>query len=96
MGTSKISHLIRADVLLLAGADDHYVPLKQLGRQAGNLTNALVGDHKDLHGCRTGEQPLSARQHRRGQPPIDTWLETTGAPAAHSSTATPRRDAAPM
>jgi pimeloyl-ACP methyl ester carboxylesterase len=29
-----------ADVLLLAGADDHYVPLKQLRRQAANLTRA--------------------------------------------------------
>jgi pimeloyl-ACP methyl ester carboxylesterase len=40
MTTGKISHLVRADVLLLAGADDHYVPLKQLGRQAGTLSNA--------------------------------------------------------
>lgn len=40
MTTRKISHLVRADVLLLAGADDHYVPLKQLGRQAGTLSNA--------------------------------------------------------
>jgi len=40
MSTRKISQRVRADVLLLAGADDHYVPLSQLGRQAGNLTNA--------------------------------------------------------
>jgi pimeloyl-ACP methyl ester carboxylesterase len=40
MSTGKISHRVRADVLLLAGAEDHYVPLKQLGRQAGNLANA--------------------------------------------------------
>ena len=40
MTTRKISHLVGADVLLLAGADDHYVPLKQLGRQADTLTNA--------------------------------------------------------
>jgi pimeloyl-ACP methyl ester carboxylesterase len=40
MSTRKISHRVRADVLLLAGAEDHYVPLKQLGRQAGNLANA--------------------------------------------------------
>ena len=40
MNTGKISNLVRADVLLLAGADDHYVPLKQLGRQAGTLSNA--------------------------------------------------------
>ncbi|WP_236982418.1 MULTISPECIES: hypothetical protein [Mycobacterium] len=29
-----------ADTLLLAGADDHYVPLHQLQRQAANLTSA--------------------------------------------------------
>jgi hypothetical protein len=40
MTTRKISHLVGADVLLLAGADDHYVPLKQLGRQADTLTKA--------------------------------------------------------
>ena len=40
MSTRKIAHRVRGDVLLLAGADDHYVPLSQLGRQAGNLTNA--------------------------------------------------------
>jgi hypothetical protein len=36
----KISRRVTADVLLLAGADDHLVPLKQLARQAGNLANA--------------------------------------------------------
>ncbi len=40
MNTGKISNLVRADVLLLGGADDHYVPLKQLGRQGGTLSNA--------------------------------------------------------
>jgi pimeloyl-ACP methyl ester carboxylesterase len=40
MSTRKISDRVRADVLLLAGADDHYVPLAQLGRQAANLTHA--------------------------------------------------------
>jgi pimeloyl-ACP methyl ester carboxylesterase len=40
MNTREFSHLVRADVLLLAGVDDHYVPLKQLGRQAGTLSSA--------------------------------------------------------
>ena len=38
--TRRISQLVTADVLLLAGADDHYVPLKQLRRQAANLVHA--------------------------------------------------------
>ena len=38
--TRRISRRVTADVLLLAGADDHYVPLKQLRRQADNLVSA--------------------------------------------------------
>ncbi|MCI4675207.1 alpha/beta hydrolase [Candidatus Mycolicibacterium alkanivorans] len=38
--TRRISHRVAGDVLLLAGVDDHFVPLKQLGRQAANLTAA--------------------------------------------------------
>jgi pimeloyl-ACP methyl ester carboxylesterase len=40
LSTRAISHRVTGDVLLLAGADDHYVPLSQLGRQAANLTGA--------------------------------------------------------
>ncbi len=81
MGTSKISHLIRADVLLLAGADDHYVPLKQLGRQAGNLTNArsvttriFTAAEQASNHCQLGNIGAVSRL-------IDTWLDlTTGEP----------------
>ncbi|HYB35435.1 MAG TPA: alpha/beta fold hydrolase [Mycobacterium sp.] len=38
--TRSISGRVTADVLLIAGADDHYVPLHQLHRQARNLTAA--------------------------------------------------------
>lgn len=38
--TARPSRRITADVLLLAGTDDHYVPLHQLGRQAATLTAA--------------------------------------------------------
>jgi pimeloyl-ACP methyl ester carboxylesterase len=40
VNTRTISSQVTADTLLLAGADDHYVPLHQLRRQAGNLTAA--------------------------------------------------------
>ena len=77
MGTSKISHLIRADVLLLAGADDHYVPLKQLGRQAGNLTNArsvttriFTAAEQASNHCQLGNIGAVSRL-------IDTWLDLT-------------------
>jgi pimeloyl-ACP methyl ester carboxylesterase len=40
LSTRGISQRVGADVLLLAGADDHYVPIKQLGRQAAGLVRA--------------------------------------------------------
>ena len=38
--TADVSALVRADVLLLAGAEDHYVPLRQLAEQLNTLTGA--------------------------------------------------------
>lgn len=40
LSTRTISDRVTADVLLLAGADDHYVPAHQLHRQAAALTRA--------------------------------------------------------
>lgn len=40
MRTDDISHLITQDVLLMAGAADHYVPLDQIGSQIQTLVNA--------------------------------------------------------
>ena len=40
MRTDDISSGITQDVLLMAGAEDHYVPLAQLGAQTQTLTNA--------------------------------------------------------
>ncbi|MDT5172924.1 MAG: hypothetical protein QOG37_175 [Mycobacterium sp.] len=40
VNTRAISGNVTADTLLLAGAEDHYVPLHQLRRQADNLTAA--------------------------------------------------------
>ncbi len=53
--TRRISQFVTADVLLLAGADDHYVPLKQLRRQAANLIARAVGHHPHVHRVRTGQ-----------------------------------------
>jgi len=77
MTTRKISRLIRADVLLLAGADDHYVPLKQLGRQAANLPNArsvttrvfTAADQASNH-CQLGNIGAAARL-------MNAWLDLT-------------------
>ena len=40
MSTASFSHRVTQDVLLLAGTEDHIVPLHQLWRQARNLSNA--------------------------------------------------------
>jgi dipeptidyl aminopeptidase/acylaminoacyl peptidase len=80
MNTGKISHLVRADVLLLAGADDHYVPLKQLGRQAGTLSNArsvttrifTVAEEASNH-CQLGNIGAVARL-------MTAWLDLTALP----------------
>src|ERR1700733_1739158 len=77
MTTSKISHLVRADVLLLAGADDHYVPLKQLGRQAGVLSSArsvttriFTAAEQASNHCQLGNIGAAARL-------MDSWLDST-------------------
>ena len=77
MSTRKISDRIRADVLLLAGADDHYVPLSQLARQAGNLTNArsvttrvFTAAEQASNHCQLGNIGAVSRL-------IDTWLDST-------------------
>ena len=78
LSTGKISHRVRADVLLLAGADDHYVPLKQLGRQAAVLVNArsvttrtyTAAEEASNH-CQLGNIGATARL-------IEAWLDLTG------------------
>jgi pimeloyl-ACP methyl ester carboxylesterase len=77
MSTGKISHLVRGDVLLLAGADDHYVPLRQLRRQADALVNArsvttrvfTAADQASNH-CQLGNIGAVSRL-------IESWLDVT-------------------
>jgi len=78
MSTRTISHLVRGDVLLLAGADDHYVPLKQLRRQADALVNArsvttrvfTAADQASNH-CQLGNIGAVSRL-------IESWLDESG------------------
>ena len=66
--TRAISNRVTGDVLLLAGADDHFVPLSQLARQAANLTGArsvttrtfTATEHASNH-CQVGNSGLAAR-----------------------------------
>ena len=73
--TRRISQRVSADVLLLAGADDHYVPLKQLRRQASMLVRArsvttrtfTVAEQASNH-CQVGNIGSAVRV-------IQAWLE---------------------
>jgi pimeloyl-ACP methyl ester carboxylesterase len=75
--TRNISQRVHADVLLLAGADDHYVPLKQLGRQARNLTKArsvttrtFTAAEQASNHCQLGNIGAVARV-------MNAWLDLT-------------------
>lgn len=77
LNTRRFSPLVRADVLLLAGADDHYVPLSQLSRQAANLVNArsvttrtFTAAEQASNHCQVGNIGAAVRV-------IQAWLEVT-------------------
>lgn len=83
--TRTISDRVTADVLLLAGADDHYVPLAQLSRQAANLTAARsvttrtfsATEHASNH-CQLGNVALAVRV-------LTGWLEQVESPVRWGS-----------
>jgi pimeloyl-ACP methyl ester carboxylesterase len=76
--TDDVSPLVTQDVLLMGGATDHYVPLRQLGDQLASLSNAAsvtarlftAAEHADNH-CQVGNLGLALRVT------LD-WLDTTG------------------
>jgi pimeloyl-ACP methyl ester carboxylesterase len=75
--TAPINDLVKQDVLLLAGAEDHFVPLHQLYRQAAALKNARSittrvftrAEHAASH-CQIGNLPLALKVIRR-------WIDGT-------------------
>lgn len=76
LSTRRISRLVTADVLLLAGAEDHYVPAHQLYRQARTLTTArsvttrVFSTAEEAHNhCQIGNLGLALRT-------VLTWLES--------------------
>ncbi|MDF0530581.1 alpha/beta fold hydrolase [Tsukamurella sp. 8F] len=79
--TRDVSGRVSADVLLLAGANDHYIPLGQLERQAANLTAArsvttrvfTAADQAGNH-CQIGNVGLAVRVALG-------WLDTVRAAA---------------
>ncbi len=73
--TANISALITQDVLLLAGNEDHYVPIEQWLRQIGTLKNArsltarlFTRSESAENHCQVGNYGLAMRT-------IVTWLD---------------------
>ena len=79
ISTHGVSQRVTADVLVLAGADDHFVPLSALWRQAAALTNArsvttrvFTAQEQASNHCQVGNTALAGRV-------IDDWVnQTTG------------------
>jgi len=73
--TRDVSSRVRQDVLLLGGAEDHYVPVHQLWDQARLLTSArsitarlfTAEEHAQAH-CQVGNLPLAVRV-------MSEWME---------------------
>jgi pimeloyl-ACP methyl ester carboxylesterase len=84
--TADVSPLVRQDVLLLAGAEDHYVPHHQIYDQASWLANARSvttrmftrGENGQAH-CQIGNLPLAIAT-------IAAWIDRRDAPAAPGPT----------
>jgi len=80
--SQPISHLVKQDVLLLAGEADHFVPLRQLAAQARVLRNARsvttrifrASENAASH-CQIGNLPLVV------QTMVEWITKHTGAPA---------------
>ena len=66
--TLPVSHLVRQDVLLMAGGEDHYVPRAQFTRQIVALTGArsvtgrlFTREEQAQNHCQVGNVGLSLR-----------------------------------
>jgi alpha-beta hydrolase superfamily lysophospholipase len=90
--TQEASPLVQQDVLLLAGAEDHYVPTHQIYDQAAWLSKARSvttrmfsrAEQAQSH-CQVGNLPLAIRT-------IAAWMDqVTGTGNAAASDQTPRR-----
>jgi pimeloyl-ACP methyl ester carboxylesterase len=82
--TRSISGRVTADVLLIAGADDHYVPLRQLYRQARNLTNARSVTTRVFTAAEQASNHCQIGNLRACLRTILAWIETLASPARPS------------
>jgi len=76
--TASISHLLTQDVLALAGAEDHYIPVHQLPDQIATLTHVrsltarlFTRAEQAQNHCQVGNMGLAFRV-------ILDWMESLG------------------
>ena len=76
--TASISSCLTQDVLLMAGAEDHYVPVHQLPDQIATLTHVrsltarlFTGAEQGQNHCQIGNMGLAFRV-------ILDWMESLG------------------
>ncbi len=95
--TDEVSGLIKQDVLLLAGSDDHLVPMEHLHRQIRTLSNArsitariFTRQESAASHCQVGNYGLALRTivqwldglHAQAADTREQWTRVATAPAA--------------
>ena len=76
--TADVSTLIKQDVLLLAGSEDHYVPTKQLYQQIKMLTNARSISARLFTRSESAENHCQAGNYGLALMTIVNWLDDLG------------------
>ena len=79
LNTRRVSRRVTGDVLLLAGTDDHYVPLKQLGRQAASLVRARSVTTRTFTAAEQASNHCQVGNIGAAVLVIQGWLELTAA-----------------
>jgi len=73
--TADVSARIRQDVLLLAGSEDHYVPLTQWQQQIGMLKNARSVTARLFTPCEHAQNHCQAGNYGLALRTIVNWLD---------------------
>ena len=76
--TADISPLVTQDVLLMAGAEDHYIPVHQLPDQIAHPDACAPADRAFIHATGAGAEPRSSGNFGLAFRVILDWMESLG------------------
>jgi hypothetical protein len=76
--TADVSDEVRADALLLAGAEDHYVPLTQMAGQINTLAAACSVTERVFTREEQAQNHVQAGNIALSVPVILSWLDSIG------------------